>query len=519
MPQHVTRRLGRAMRRQRLRWLLAAIGALLAFSVPALLFAAWERSRLPGTYNVTEIGAADFGGGAHAGHGHGGGNGVHGGLGRVDVDHLKETASGEPDYRRTLTARTATITLASGREVDVLSFDGTVPGPELRIPRGSLVEITLVNEDVEEGVSIHWHGVRVPNAVDGVAGVTQDAVMPGQRYVYRFRAEHAGSYWYHSHQASARQVKQGLYGAFVVVPREDGAAEEKPSPGDELDLVLMAHTFAGRDVLGVSDELDRRAVDPGTDVRLRLVNTDDFPMRFGLAGTPFRVLAIDGVDLNGPTPLNGSLLELAAGGRYDLGFTMPRKPVRLDLLGSDAGLLLSSDGGGDVAPASGGRLFDPAVYGSPAPTPFGASSRFDRTFQLDIGDRIGFFDGKLGRHWTLNGETHEGMPALVVQEGDLVRITLSSETSAVHPMHLHGHHLLVLARNGEPTRGSPWWTDSLNLQKGDTFDLAFRADNPGLWMFHCHNLVHAAEGLGTHVVYGGVQTRYLVGGRTRNRPE
>jgi FtsP/CotA-like multicopper oxidase with cupredoxin domain len=501
------------VRRHRARWLLASVAALAAFSAPALLFVAWDGSRLPGTYNVMELGAADFGGGPRAGHGVAGGG--HGAHDRVDVDHLKETALGEPDYRRTLTARRTTITLASGRSVEAVGFDGVVPGPELRIRQGELVEITLVNEDVAEGVSIHWHGVPVPNAVDGVAGVTQDAVLPGQRYVYRFRAKQAGTYWYHTHQASARQVKEGLYGAFVVVPED----ETEPAERSRLDLVLMAHTFSGRDVLGVSDELDRRAVDPGTEVRLRLVNTDDFPKRFALAGSPFRVLAIDGVDLNAPTPLTQTTLVLAAGGRYDLGFTMPRRPVRLDLLGSDAGLLLSADGLGEREAASGGPQFDPATYGSPAPTPFDASSRFDRSFELDIGDRIGFHDGRLGRQWTLNGELQAQMPALVVREGDLVRITLSSRTRAVHPMHLHGHHMLVLSRDGVPTSGSPWWTDSLELRKGETFEVAFRADNPGLWMFHCHNLVHAAEGLGTHVVYEGVTTSYLVGGRARNRPE
>jgi FtsP/CotA-like multicopper oxidase with cupredoxin domain len=503
----------RTVRRPRLRWLVAALAALVAFSVPALLFLAWERSRLPGSYHVTDLGAADFGGGEHAGHA-----GQHAGHGRVDVEHLREAALGEPDYRRTLTARRASLTLSSGRQVEVLTFDGKTPGPELRIRQGDLVEITLVNEDVEEGVTIHWHGVRVPNAADGVAGVTQDAVMPGERYVYRFRAKHAGTYWYHSHQASARQVKEGLYGAFVVLPREQAATAEEEAD-ERLDLVLMAHVFSGRDVLGLSDELERRAVDPGTDVRLRLVNTDDFPKRFTFAGAPFRVLAIDGVDLNEPTELTNTRLSLAAGGRFDLGFTMPDGSVRLDLAGADAGLLLSPDGRGTLEPAAGGTLFDPATYGSPAPTPFDASSRFDREFGLDIGDSIGFFDGRFGRHWTVNGETHEQMPALVVREGDLVRVKLSSRTRAVHPMHLHGHHVLVLSRNGEPTRGSPWWTDSLDLTKGDTFEVGFRADNPGLWMFHCHNLVHAAEGLGTHVVYEGVTTSYLVGGRTRNRPE
>ena len=117
--------------------------------------------------------------------------------------------TGSPDARFTLTAHEATIRLASGREVDALTFDGRSPGPELRVPQGDLVEVTLANEDVDVGVTIHWHGVDVPNAEDGVAGVTQDAVLPGERHVYRFRAEQVGTFWYHTHQVSSKEVRRG----------------------------------------------------------------------------------------------------------------------------------------------------------------------------------------------------------------------------------------------------------------------------------------------------------------------
>jgi FtsP/CotA-like multicopper oxidase with cupredoxin domain len=498
---------------RRSRWFLAALGGLGALVLPALVATAWEGSRLPGTYSVMELGFADFGGGPrpalahdHSAHDHGTGP-------QRLLTQLREPAGGEPDFRATLTARTATVRLASGKTVEALTFDGRVPGPELRVRQNELVEITLVNRDVERGVAIHWHGVDVPNAADGVAGVTQDAVLPGERYTYRFRARQAGTYWYHSHQASADQVKRGLYGAFVVVP------EHEPARKREADITLLAHKLAGEDVLGASDRLERRTVARGTDVRLRLVNSSDFPKRFVLTGSPFRVVAIDGTDVNEPGLLRGETLEVAAGGRYDVAFTMPRTPVRLDLVASSAGLLLSPDGRGDLPAAEGGPSFDPAVYGRPGPTPFGARSSFDRGFTLDIDDGLGFFDGRFGKQWTINGKKHDAMPMLVVREGDLVKVTISSGTRAVHPMHLHGHHMLVLSRDGVPTRGSPWWVDTLDVKKGETYELAFRADNPGLWMFHCHNLAHAADGLGTHVVYEGVITPFVVGGRARNQPE
>ena len=86
--------------------------------------------------------------------------------------------------------------------------------------QGDLVEVELTNADVERGVTIDWHGVDVPNAEDGVAGVTQDAVLPGGRHVYRFRVEQMGTFWYHTHQVSSKEVRRGLFGVFVIEPSE-----------------------------------------------------------------------------------------------------------------------------------------------------------------------------------------------------------------------------------------------------------------------------------------------------------
>ena len=86
-------------------------------------------------------------------------------------------------------------------------------------------------------------------------------------------------------------------------------------------------------------------------------------------------------------------------------------------------------------------------------------------------------------------------------------------------MHLHGHHMLVLSRTGSRVSGSPWWTDTLNVESDERYEVAFRADNPGIWMDHCHNLGHAAAGLTMHVAYEGVTTPFQIGGAAHNHPE
>jgi FtsP/CotA-like multicopper oxidase with cupredoxin domain len=107
----------------------------------------------------------------------------------------------------------------------------------------------------------------------------------------------------------------------------------------------------------------------------------------------------------------------------------------------------------------------------------------------------------------------------VVAEGDVVRMHIVNDSGEVHPMHLHGHHAVVLARDGVAASGSPWWFDSLDVEAGHGYDVAFLADNPGIWMDHCHNLPHASQGLVAHLMYEGVTTPYRIGGPDGNDPE
>jgi FtsP/CotA-like multicopper oxidase with cupredoxin domain len=110
------------------------------------------------------------------------------------------------------------------------------------------------------------------------------------------------------------------------------------------------------------------------------------------------------------------------------------------------------------------------------------------------------------------------MPMYQVDEGDVVVMTISNTSGINHPIHLHGHHALVLSRDGVPSTGSPWWTDSLDVD-GSTYVVAFVADNPGIWLDHCHNLRHAANGLMSHLAYANVTEPFRIGGPAHNSPE
>ena len=178
-------------------------------------------------------------------------------------------------------------------------------------------------------------------------------------------------------------------------------------------------------------------------------------------------------------------------------------------------MVVGEDPGEQAKP---GADLDMLSYGEPAALPFDPADA-DRTFRYSIGRRPGFLNGKPGMWWSINGHLWPDVPMYVVDEGDLVVFEIENHSGEVHPMHLHGHHAVVLSRDGEAATGSPWWVDSLDVEDGETMTVAFVADNPGIWMDHCHNLKHAAQGLVAHLMYSNVTEPYLLGGDSGNEPE
>lgn len=517
--------------RRRFRISGSAIAAAVIISLPVLIAA--DKSRLPdrmsmmtGTPDWGLSGTASkqhshsaLGGLLHASHLPGTEAGQEAsGSSSISVADLAGPRDGEADRVFDLVAKQAEVKLSSGKAVQAWTYNGVIPGPELRMKLGELIEVRLVNEDIADGVTIHWHGLDVPNAEDGVAGATQDAVMPGESHTYRFRAEQVGTFWYHSHQHSKEAVEKGLFGMLIVDP-----PSTEDEPGE--DITVATHVWEGGGLaIGDNDTLQRKIVAPGTPVKIRLLNTDNWTRKaHHVTGTPFRVTAIDGVELNKPGELRGTALYLTTGARYDLAFVMPDNPVYVSVNGSKKlGVLLAPDGGKDyeVPDIDGsGGLFDPSHYGEPADTPFGPDSVFDREFTMLLDNGLAFYNGVPGLYDTINGNVFPHTPMFVVKEGEAVKTTIINRSAVDHPMHLHGHHMLVLSRNGEVTTGSPWWSDTLDVLPGEVYEVAFLADNPGLWMDHCHNLVHAAAGMTMHLMYDGVSSPFEIGREVLNHPE
>lgn len=448
------------------------------------------------------------------------------GVASTSVTQLVAPPGAEPLKSFTLTA---SVMQSGGQEV--WAYNRSVPGPELRVSLGDRVRVTLVNH-LPDATSIHWHGITVPNADDGVAGITQDAVEPGHSFVYEFIANDPGTYWYHSHQDTSNQLPKGLFGSLVVDPKGG-------SPTAQRDYTLLIHILPNSDSIAVNGSSNLHLdANPGDTVRLRLIDAVqatglsadgalEMPV---LLGAPYTVAALDGHDLHAPQQLGPERIGLGMGQRADLVFTMPQsgavrlvglKGVATKPFEKQTTTSVTIGGGPEPAGTDLSQLprFDLTDYGTPASDSVLEATHYDVTRQIVLGGGAMFRDGTFDFADTFNGTASPFIQPIHVRLGDMVRIRIVNHTKGSHPIHIHGHIFSVLAKNGRPISGSPVHLDAILVGPGESWDVGFVADNPGIWMLHCHILVHAAGGMSMTINYDGISTPFSMGTRSGNVPE
>lgn len=215
--------------------------------------------------------------------------------------------------------------------VTAWTYNGTVPGPLIRVTEGDTVRIIVKNE-LAEPTTVHWHGIAVPNAMDGVPDVTQKPIRPGDAFTYEFVAQPAGTFMYHSHFESDVQVMAGLYAPFIIEPRES-------APKADVDATLMlsewrvvnGQTFAAMPMGGMEPNFftingkafpatETISVKKGQRVRLRLIGIGQFIHPMHLHGVPFKIVATDGHPVPEAAQLTKDTVNVAPGERYDIEF-------------------------------------------------------------------------------------------------------------------------------------------------------------------------------------------------------
>lgn len=460
-----------------------------------------------------------------------------------------EPASGGSVRSFDLTAAPATLELRPGLQVPVWAYNGTVPGPELRVTTEDLVQVSFRNE-LPDSTTIHWHGVSLPNGEDGVAGVTQDPVAPGHKVTYAFVAPQPGTYWYHPHQNPAEQLDRGLYGALVVEAKGAtkagldqvlvydewpmGAGQATPPPGDDATMMRYGvYSVNGKSGNGIGPI----RFTPGQTIRLRLVNAGYLTHYLHIHGAPFVITGFDGSEVSGGPPTDHAL-PLAAGERLEVEFVAPAGPMVIrahDPSAPAAQMRVPLVPVGQPVPAEvpgeqdsiSGEVLDLYNYAAKVADPIWPSGTAPtKSFTLKLSELMGHarsdtagMTGMSGNQTSfgINGKSFPDTANLEVSQGDWVQITFANEGRLEHPMHLHGHDFQLLSINGKPTAGV-LIKDTVDVLPGSAITVGFVADNPGWWMLHCHELHHAGGGMDTLVRYKDAPRLAGLGGPFEGSP-
>ncbi len=450
-----------------------------------------------------------------------------------------------------LEAREVRWELAPGKVVPAMAYNGRVPGPELRVTEGERVRIVLTNA-LAEPTTIHWHGVDVPNAMDGVPGVTQPPVPPGETFVYEFEARPAGTRWYHTHAQEHRQLDLGLAAPLIIEP-----ARPDPIPADrEYTLVLddwatgtgppvpstregiaggrgsaggMMGGMGGMMGRGMGGMMGRGGMDammgggqtPAYDtmtingkafpataplrvrkaerVRLRLINASaDHTHVVRLAGHRLRVTHTDGNPLVQPVEVDA--VPIAPSERYDVLVVADRPGAWVftclapghRAAGEQVLLIYEGHEGAKAeAPNEGVAGLELWQYGlGRGQDVLPRPSGPARVYDLALSG------GMMGSdEWTINGKQYPRTDPLRLRRGDAARVRFVNHSMEGHPMHLHGQSFKVLAVNGA-RYAQPIVKDSVDVEPHmGSVVLEFTAHNPGDWFFHCHKPMHMEGGM------------------------
>ena len=421
-------------------------------------------------------------------------------------------------------ARTRVLRIAAARQqlvgaahpaTDVWAYEGRVPGPELRFKQGERLRVEVQNA-LEAETPVHWHGIRLPNAMDGVPHLTQEPIAArGGRFTYEFDLPDAGTYWYHPHLGSPEQIGRGLYGALIVEEREPPQVDrdvvwvlsdwrldrEARIVPDFMNFMDASHAGRIGNTVTVNGAIrEKFAVRAGERIRLRLINASNariYRLRFenhepqliAFDGQPVAPAAAGRVVL-GPAQRADIILDCrnTAGTRHRVidDFYEQRAYRLLDLAYANEGPLRTA-----FPPA-------PRLPSNPAPVAnLAAAERHQIVFGGGMMGNMpgGMTGGERRMIWTVNGKAtaehdHGHAPLLTFSRGRSYVLELVNDTAWHHPIHLHGHVFQALGGRQAGTSG-----DTVLIDPRTRAEIAFVADNPGDWMLHCHVLEHQASGM------------------------
>ncbi len=429
-----------------------------------------------------------------------------------------------------LAAREQAVRLQPGGMTPAWIY-GDAAFPVLRLKSGASLAVDLENR-LKEHTSIHWHGVRGPNAMDGVPYVTQMPVEPGEMFSYRFAPPDPGTYFFHPHCNTSEQLGRGLSGALIIE-----GDEEEPFDDDVVCLIkdwrlakdgsfLPFLTLEGAGRAGSFGTLRTVNGQPtpdievpaGANIRLRMINGDSSRVGdIGIMGAEASAIAIDGSPIK---PFQLETWRLGPAMRLDLALRTPqagRKVEIVDFFAAEPVVLATLVAQGAAKRSGDFKPLALKAHGVPEPDVAGSemhqlklaesatATDYSRLAPIELPDgrKIDLLDSLCsnartlwaidGRTWPQTGHEHLPPPLMEFRKGETALIELQNTTPHVHPMHLHGHSFKVLSAS--KLKRPVHWADTVLVMPDERVQIAFVADNPGNWMIHCHIVEHQDTGM------------------------
>ncbi|WP_437325283.1 multicopper oxidase family protein [Sorangium sp. So ce381] len=405
-----------------------------------------------------------------------------------------------------LEAGEAEKSFLEGKTTAVLAYNGTVPGPLIEANVGDTLIVHFKNSLPEE-TTIHWHGIRLPNDMDGAPAV-QRPIAAGDTFTYRFTLRDAGFFWFHPHVMEEEQIRKGLFGVIRVrgqdepgvddekiVVLSDALLKEDGRFDDEVDDDMIMLGREGNVLLVNGRTMPSLELEPGALTRLRIVNVANGRFfNLALPNHTFRVIGTDGGLI--PKPYDAERLLVAPGERYDVLLIGQGEPGAEIVLTNEAYARGHDTGEAAPMPLATVRIGEgPALSGRTLPDSGPAIERLpggaaDTTITFD--ER--YIQGVL--KFLVDGNAYPDVPPIEVERGSTHVFDLKNDAEMDHPFHLHGFFFQVLARDGVPVAEDALANkDTLILPQLSTTTVVARFDEPGDWMYHCHILEHAARGM------------------------
>ncbi len=424
------------------------------------------------------------------------------------ADHeVLEDINPDPDVVEVnLEARLTSVDIGNGIVLDMMAYNGIVPGPLLQAKQGDRIIVNFTN-NLDEPTTIHWHGLRIPDDMDGSPRI-QNPVQPGESFTYSFIVPDAGTYWYHPHVNANEQVEKGLYAPIVIHDPADPEVDVERIfmvddillDDDDIAPFFQSHmeSVHGRNgntlLINGSSEIPVEAPTNGGLVeRWRIINSANArTFSLGIPDTSFKVISSDGGVL--PEPYVTDRLQVAVGQRYDVEVLTERNKAHtltayIPTLNAQNEVVESTF---DIAETT--RETTPFDFSTPEPRTWQgpalpeAPATRQETYVLD-----GYNNAFGQLVWTINGKAHSMEPLSTFTRDEVVEITIQNNQGPEHPFHLHGQFFIIT--DDGSGQSVPGLKDTVLVPGRSTVKIIAYMSNPGMWMAHCHILEHAELGM------------------------